>query len=85
MDGFQESLFRLDSGKWIPLYYISQLSVKARKRLELENLSANPFNLPTLFSGLQQFKYREREKVFLCVLINKTSQFMLNQIYTELM
>ena len=27
---------------------------------------------------------REREKVSLCVLINKTLQFMLNQIYTEL-
>lgn len=50
-----ESLFRSDSGMWIPLYYISQVSVKARKRLVLENLSANPYNLPTLFSGLQNY------------------------------
>lgn len=50
-----ESLFRSDSGMWIPLYYISQVSVKARKRLVLENLSANPCNLLTLFSGLQSY------------------------------
>jgi len=60
-----ESLFRSDSGKWIPLYYISQLSVKARKRLVLENLSANPFNLPTLSSGLQSYP-RKRKSLSLC-------------------
>ena len=58
--------------------------MKARERLVVENCSANPFNLPT--SCLVVYKVSlEREKVFLCELINKTLQFMLNQIYTELM